>query len=69
MCFTTTLAENPALPGNHTIHIKHNPLSQEFLNQTKNIPVVLSSSPIKILGKSVKGFMSYDVSLKQETTY
>ena len=31
----------------------------------KNIPVVLPSSPLKILEKSVKGFMSYDRTSKQ----
>ena len=36
-----------------------------MLNQAKNIPVVLSSSPIKIRSKSVKGFMIYDRRYKQ----
>ena len=51
---------------NNTFHWK--PSSALILNftfkkslvQFKNIPAVLSSSPIKILGKSFKGFMRYD---------
>ena len=39
--------------------IKSNPLYFEFKNQAMKIPVVNSSSPIKILAESVKGFMSY----------
>ena len=40
-------------------------LNQESQSQAKNIPVVLPSSPIKIRGKSVKGFLSYDRTNKQ----
>ena len=40
--------------------IKVDPLNLESQNQTKNIPVGLSSSPIKIWDKSVQGFLSYD---------
>ena len=36
------------------------PLTLESTNQAKNIPVALLSSPIKILGKTVQGFLSYD---------
>ena len=42
---------------------KVDPLNLE--SQTKYIPVVLSSSPIPIRGKSVKGFLSYDWTSKQ----
>ena len=41
------------------------PLNFESENQVKNISVALSSSQIKIWGKSVKGFMSYDRTHKQ----
>ena len=54
---------NPALPGNKTLKV--NPLNLEFLNQAKNVPVVLPSSPIKIQGKSANGFISYDRTDKQ----
>ena len=40
-------------------------LNVEFLNQTKSIPVGLPRSPIKIWGKSVQGFLSYDRKNKQ----
>ena len=56
---------NLALPGNYTFSKTLNLLNLEFLNQTKNIPViVLSSSPIKPF-KSMKGFASYDWTYKQ----
>ena len=35
-------------------------LNLESQNQTNNIPVGLPSSPIKIWGKSVQSFLSYD---------
>ena len=35
-------------------------LNLESQNQAKNIPVVISSFPIKIWGKLVMGFLSYD---------
>jgi len=44
----------------HVPPIKSNPLYLEFKNKAMKIPVVNSSSPIKILAESVKGFMSYD---------
>ena len=37
----------------------------ESQNQALNIPVVLTSFKIKIWGKLVKGFMSYDLTYKQ----
>ena len=40
--------ENPALPGSKVISIIKDPLNLEFLNQAKNIPVVLPSFQIKI---------------------
>ena len=36
------------------------PLNLESQNQAKNILVVLPNSPIKIRGKSVQEFLSYD---------
>ena len=45
--------------------IKVYPLNLESQNQAKNIPVGLSSSQIKIWGKSVQGFLSYDRTDKQ----
>ena len=36
-----------------------------FSSHVKNIPMVLPGSPIKIWGKLVKGFMSYDRTYKQ----
>ena len=42
-------------------------LNSESQNQAIDIPVVLPSFPINILGKLVKGFMSYDRTYKQET--
>ena len=48
------------LGGNH-IHV--HPLESQ--NQALNIPVVLPSFKIKIWGKLVKGFMSYDRTYKQ----
>ena len=45
--------------------IKVFPLNLESQNQAKNIPVDLPSSPIKIWGKSVQGFLSYDRTKKQ----
>ena len=35
-------------------------ISLEVLNQAKNIPLVLTNYLVKILGNSVKGFLSYD---------
>ena len=40
-------------------------LDLEYQNQAKNIPVSLPSSPNKIWGKSVQGFLSYDLTNKQ----
>ena len=45
--------------------IKVDPLNLESQNQAKNIPVGLPSSPIKIWGKSVQGFRSYERTIKQ----
>ena len=45
--------------------IKVDPLNLEFKKKVKNIPVDLPSYPIKIWGKSVKGFLSYDLTNKQ----
>ena len=39
---------------------KVNQQNLEFLNPAKNIPVGLPSSPIKILGKPFKTFLSYN---------
>ena len=44
---------------------KVNLLKLDSQNQAKNNPVGLPSSPIKIWGKSVQGFMSYDFTCKQ----
>ena len=43
-------------------------LNLESQNQAKNISVGLPSSPIKIWGKSVQGFLSYDQTNKQTDT-
>ena len=40
-------------------------LKLESQNQAKNVPGGLPSSPIKINGKSVQGFLSYDRTNKQ----
>ena len=40
-------------------------LNLESQNQTKNIPVTFPSSTIKMWGKSVEGFLSYDLTNKQ----
>ena len=45
--------------------LKFDPLNLESQNRAENIPVSLSSSPIKIWGKSVQGFLSYDRINKQ----
>ena len=45
--------------------LKVDPLNLESQNKAKNIPVILSSLPIKIWGKSVQGFLSYDRTHKQ----
>ena len=46
---------------------KVNPLKLALpdLAKKKNITMVLLNSPIKIRGKSVKGFMSYDLADRQ----
>ena len=51
---------NPALSREITFVVKFNQINLEFLNQTKNILVILLSSLFKIVGKSVQGFLSYD---------
>ena len=45
--------------------IKVDQLNVESQNQAKDLPVGLPSSPIKIWGKSVQGFLSYDRTNKQ----
>ena len=44
------------------------PLNLVSQNQAKNISVALPNSTIKILGKSVQGFLSYDRTNKQKDT-
>ena len=61
-------------PRNQVFHTKNfatkvNPPNWELCKQTKNIPVVLPSFPIKTWGKSIKGFMSYDQTYKQTYWY
>ena len=46
--------------------INVDPPNLESQNQTKNISVGLPSSPIKIWGKSVQGFLSYDRTNKKK---
>ena len=53
------------LLGNLIFVIKVDSLNLESQNQAKNISVDLPSSPIKIWGKSVKRFLSYDRTNKQ----
>ena len=48
------------LQGNEIFAIKVDPHNLESINPAKNITVGLQSSPTKIWGKSVKGFLSYD---------
>ena len=45
--------------------IKVDPHNLESQNPAKNIPFGLPSSPIKMWGKSVQGFLSYDQTNKQ----
>ena len=47
--------------------MKVKPLNSECLNQAKNIPLRLPNSQSKILGLSVKGFLSYDRTFKKQT--
>jgi len=56
------------LPGNKIFAIKVEPFHLVSQNQAKNIPVALPSSLIKIFGKSVQGFLSYDQTNKQTDT-
>ena len=42
------------------LYIWVDPIRLEFFNQSKKIPMILLISPIKIWGKSVQEFMSYD---------
>ena len=44
------------------------PLNLESQNQAENIPLLLPSSPIKVWGRSVKGFLSYDTNKETEIT-
>ena len=53
------------LHWNKNVFIRVNLFSLELLSQAKNIPVVLQSFFIKMLGKSVKGFLSYYWTYKQ----
>ena len=55
----------PALEQFYRETIKVDPLNLESLNQTKDNPVGLPSYPIKIWGKLVQGFLSYDRTNKQ----
>ena len=48
------------LPGNKIFAIKVDLLNLESQHHAKNIHVGLLSSPIKIWGKSIQGFLSYD---------
>ena len=50
------------LPGIKIFDFKVDPLNLK--SQAKNIPVVIPSSPIKILDKLVNGFLNYDRTLK-----
>jgi len=51
---------NPAMPGNWTFFLKI-----KFLNQTKDIPVVLPRYTIKDCGEHVKWFLSYNRTYRQ----
>ena len=48
-----------------SFNLELNSFHFEFLNQAKNIPVVLPSFQIKILTKLFMGFMRYDQTNKQ----
>ena len=63
--FIVTPAVYPRLVLNFDLPI-FDPLNLEYQNQAKNIPVVLSSFPIKIWGKLDMGFLSYDQTYKHE---
>ena len=52
-------------PHLNDFSVKVDTLNLEFQIQAKNIPVGLPSSPIKIWGKLVQGFLSYDRTNKQ----
>ena len=54
------LWELSSMRGYWNFPVQFNSANLEFLNQAKNIPVVLQSSPNKIWGKSVKWFMVHD---------
>ena len=54
------------LQGNLIFAIKVDPLNLESQNRLRIFSwLILSSSPIKIYGKSVQGFLSYDQTKKQ----
>ena len=60
------LKVSPAVyPHLNDFSVKVDTLNLESQNQAKNIPVGLPSSPIKIWGKLVQGFLSYDRKNKQ----
>ena len=50
------------------VRYKSRPIHFRILNQSKNIPVALPSSPFKIWGKSVQGFLSCDRTNKRTDT-
>ena len=52
------------LLGKYVFDIKVDLFNLETQNQSKNIPMTFPSSPIKIWGKSVQGFQSYDLTDK-----
>ena len=60
---------NPALSGYKVFFERVNLFNKELLNHAKNLPVVLTSSSVKIWGKSLKGFQSYDQTYKQTTEF
>ena len=58
---------NPALT--RVLIVTSDPVNIESQNQAQNIPVALSSYPIKIWVKSVQWFLSYDRTNKQTRDY
>lgn len=68
--FTVTPAVNPRLELNYDFSIfssKVDPFNLKSQTQAKNIPMGLPSSPIKIWGKSVQGFDSWDGRISKQT--
>ena len=58
------LAGKPSFPWKRSYLYKSQSITLRPFNQANNILVVLQSFPIKIWGKSVKGFLSYDRTYK-----